>query len=118
MRIFGVAAFMAAALSAVPAVAQSIPPRATAATLIRICGESQTACMTYVTGSLDAFTAVMTSLGRPSTICIPPTINNALLMQIALTYMRAHPESADINAAQMAIAAIHQTYPCPRQPGR
>jgi hypothetical protein len=118
MRIFGIAGVLAAALSAPPAAAQPVPARATAGTITRVCNENQAACLTYVVGSLDAFFATMTAFGRPPTICIPPAVNNNQLMQVGLAYLRAHPEVANANGAEIVIAAIHRAYPCQTQPGR
>jgi hypothetical protein len=118
MKIFAVAAIVAVALPAAPAVAQRTPARANAALVTRICNENQAACLTYVVGSLDAFFATMTAFGRPATICIPPAINNNQLMQVSVAYLRAHPEVANANGAEIVIAAVHHAYPCQAQPGR
>jgi hypothetical protein len=117
MKIFAVAAIVAAALPA-PAAAQNVPPRATAGLVARVCNENQAACLTYVVGSLDAFSAAMAAFGRPQTVCIPPAITNGQLMQVSVAYLRAHPEVANANGAQIVIGAIHRAYPCRPQPGR
>jgi hypothetical protein len=117
MRILAVAMMMAAAVPA-PAAAQNAPGRANAGLVNRVCTENQAACLTYVLGSLDAFFAAMTAFGRPQTICIPPAVTNNQLMQVSAAYLRAHPEVANANGAEIVIAAIHRAYPCAAQPGR
>jgi hypothetical protein len=116
MRKIGVALALATCLSAAPAAAQSVPARATAGVITRVCNENQAACLTYVVGSLDAFVAAMAAFRRPATICIPPAVTNNQLMQVSVAYLRAHPEAASANGAEIVIAAIHRAYPCQAQP--
>jgi hypothetical protein len=119
MKKFGAALVLAAVSGlAAPVGAQALAVRATAGAITRVCNENQAACLTYVVGALDAFSATMAVTGRPATICIPPAINNNQLMQVALAFLRAHPEAANVNGAEIVIGAIHRAYPCQGQPAR
>ena len=111
----------AAALAfAAPVSAQTMPVRATATTVGQVCNENQAACLTYVVGSLDGFFATMVALGRPVTICFPANVNNAQITQVAVRYLRAHPELGNRSGAEVVIGGVHQAYPCqapvPRPP--
>jgi|SRR5665213_3815897 len=118
MRKICAALALAACLPAAPAAAQGVPARATAGAISRVCNENQAACLTYVVGALDAFYASMSAFGRPATICIPAAVTNNQLMQVSVAYLRAHPEAANANGAEMVIAAVHRAYPCQAQPVR
>jgi hypothetical protein len=117
MKKYGAALALAAVSGlAAPAGAQPAVFRASAGAITRVCNENLAACLTYVVGALDAFSATMAATGRPTTICIPPGVNNNRLMQVALAYLRAHPEAANMDGAEIVIAAIHRAYPCQGPP--
>jgi hypothetical protein len=92
--------------------AVSIPVRVTARTLASICNENQGACLTYVLGAIDAHVAAsIVNFGR-TYICIPPQVTNQQIANVAVAFMRAHPEAQDSNAALVVIRGVTASYPC------
>jgi hypothetical protein len=90
----------------------SIPVRLTAKTLTSICNENQGACLTYVLGAVDASVAAsVVNFGR-TYICIPPEVTNQQVANVAIAFLRAHPEAQDSSAASVVIQGVTASYPC------
>jgi hypothetical protein len=94
------------------------PPRPTVRASVRvllgICGSDNNACITYIVGSADAWTAAAASLGRPPLFCFPAGTSNLQIAQSGVQYLRARPQEADSNAAAVLLGAFTTIYPCPR----
>jgi hypothetical protein len=89
-----------------------MPIRASARALTAICAENQGACLTYVMGAIDAYVGTsVVNFGR-AYICIPPQVTNQQITNIAIAYLRAHPEMQDVNAALVVIQGVSVSYPC------
>jgi hypothetical protein len=91
-----------------------LPVRASVRVLLGICGSDNNACITYVVGAADAWTAAAASLGRPQLFCFPAGTSNLQIAQSAVQYLRARPQEADTNAAAVLLGAFTTIYPCPR----
>ncbi|HEX4737885.1 MAG TPA: Rap1a/Tai family immunity protein [Allosphingosinicella sp.] len=98
-----------------PAPAQSglaIPVRVTARALLGVCSENQGACLTYVLGAVDSYVASsVVNFGRPY-LCFPPQVTNQQIANVAVAYMRAHPEAQDSNAGLVVIQGVATSFPC------
>jgi hypothetical protein len=89
-----------------------MPVRATARALTAICNENQGACLTYVMGAIDSYVGTsLVNFGR-SYVCIPPQVTNQQVTNVAVAFLRAHPEMQDTNAALVVIQGISVSYPC------
>jgi hypothetical protein len=122
--LLGLAALLPAAAAAQPhratasAAAQPQPTgtpmlvRATARSLGAICNENQGACIAYVTGAVDAYVGTsLVNFGR-SYVCVPPQVTNQQITNVAVAFLRAHPEMQDMNAALVVIQGVSASYPC------
>jgi hypothetical protein len=90
-----------------------MPIRMTARSLTAICNENQGACLTYVLGAVDAFDAAsVVNFGRVY-ICLPPQVTNQQIANVAIAFLRAHPEAQDANAGLVVIQGVRASYPCP-----
>ena len=101
-----------------PAAAQPAPTgtpmvvRATARSLTAICNENQGACIAYVTGAVDAYVGTsLVNFGR-AYVCVPPQVTNQQITNVAVAFLRAHPEMQDMNAALVVIQGVSASYPC------
>lgn len=89
-----------------------MPVRATARGLTAVCAENQGACLTYVMGAVDAYVGTtVVNFGR-AYVCIPPQVTNQQIANVAVAFMRAHPEMQDMNAALVVIQGVSSSYPC------
>ncbi len=96
----------------VAAAAPRIPTRISAQTLTVLCGQDRSACLTYVLGTADAFSAALVASGRPQSFCFPAGTTNDQIAQSAVAYLRAHPEEAKTNAALVVLAGLKARFPC------
>ena len=86
--------------------------RATARLLGAICNENQGACIAYVTGAVDAYVGTsLVNFGR-AYVCVPPQVTNQQITNVAVAFLRAHPELQDMNAALVVIQGVSASYPC------
>jgi hypothetical protein len=89
-----------------------MPVRATARNLTAICSENQAACLAYVVGAVDAYVGTsVVNFGR-AYVCIPQQVTNQQIANVAVAFMRAHPELQDMNAALVVIQGVSTSYPC------
>lgn len=89
-----------------------MPVRATARALLGICNENQGACLTYVMGAVDAYVGTsIVNFGR-AYVCIPPQVTNQQIANVAVAYLRTHPEMLDVNAALVVVQGVSASYPC------
>lgn len=93
---------------------QRAPVRASVRLLLGICGSDSNACLTYVVGAADAWSAAAVQLGRPPLFCFPAGTTNLQIAQSAVQYLRARPQEAESNAAAILLGAFTTIYPCPR----
>jgi hypothetical protein len=79
-----------------------------------VCNENGAACLTYVLGVVDSYVATtVASFGKPR-LCFPPQVNNQQIANVAIAYVRAHPEQQNLNAAMPVILGVQAAFPCPR----
>jgi hypothetical protein len=81
--------------------------------LYSMCDAQSVACAGYVAGMADAFV-------RDGTLCLPPTnVTTRQLVDVVMSYLRAHPEARGYSAASVGHVAFTQTFPCAskRPPG-
>jgi len=90
----------------------NVPTRVTAETLTRLCGEDRSACLTYILGAADAFSAALTAAGRPQVFCFPQGTTNDDIARSVVTHLRAHPEEGRTNAALVILAGLTEAYGC------
>ena len=102
-----------AAGAATPSPAQNIPTRLTSRALADICAENDAACLTYVLGAIDGHVATRVAAGAASPFCIPATVNNLQLKDLAVRYLLSHPQEGGANAATAVVVAMRQAFPCP-----
>jgi hypothetical protein len=89
-----------------------MPVRATARALGAICNENQGACIAYVTGAVDAYVGTsLVNFGR-AYVCVPPQVTNQQITNVAIVFLRAHPEMQDMNAALVVVQGVSASYPC------
>jgi hypothetical protein len=89
-----------------------MPVRATARALLGICNENQGACLTYVMGAVDSYVGTsIVNFGR-AYVCIPPQVTNQQIANVAVAYLRTHPQMLDVNAALVVVQGISASYPC------
>src|SRR5437764_14988383 len=78
-----------------PVPMQPIPTRLTAKGLGAICNQNEGACLTYVLGAIDAFAATDIVNFNRIDLCFPPQATNLQIANVAIAFMRAHPEAQD-----------------------
>lgn len=100
-------------ISPMPAPAPTtVPTRLTAKSLATICNQNEGACLTYVLGAIDAFVATsVVNYGRTD-ICFPAQVTNMQIANVAIAYVRAHPEVQDRNAALVVLQGVRVSFPC------
>jgi hypothetical protein len=89
-----------------------VPTRVIAQTLVALCQQERSACLTYILGSADAFASALAAAGRPQLFCVPPGTSNDQIAQTVVNYLRAHPEEAQTNAALVVLAGLGASYRC------
>jgi hypothetical protein len=89
-----------------------IPTRASAAMLTRLCEGDRAACLGYVIGVVDAYSAALVASGRPLAFCVPAGTTNDQIAQTIVTYLRAHPQEGQSNAASVVMAGLSMSYRC------
>src|SRR3954471_6355226 len=95
------AAAAIAAVTAAPAMAQTVPMRASGRVLSGLCDASRDACVAYVVGAVDAYVATQWVNGGRVPFCIPAGATNEQLTQASLRSIRQHAERIDANAATL-----------------
>jgi hypothetical protein len=111
-------ALVAAALAA-PVGAAPMPTRVTGKALAALCDADRNACIGYVVGSVDAFVATQIMHRGPINFCLPASVTNQQLAEVALAAIRSRPDLSDNNAATVVIVALVAAYPCtPPKPAR
>lgn len=89
-----------------------MPVRATVRALLGICNADQGACLTYVMGALDSYVGTsIVNFGR-TYVCIPQQVTNQQVANVAVAYLRAHPDMQDMNAALVVVQGVSASYPC------
>ena len=78
---------------------------------------NQTICTTYVMGVYDAYKAMqdfseIKENDQKTGICDPTSVTSQQLTDIALKYVKEHPESRHYIAARLIIIAIKIAFPC------
>jgi hypothetical protein len=91
---------------------QIIPTRLTAKGLSAICAQNEGACITYVLGAIDAFVATDVVNFNRIDLCFPPQATNQQIANVAIAYVRAHPEAQDRSAAMVVLQGLRASFPC------
>jgi hypothetical protein len=91
---------------------QIIPTRLTAKALSTICAQNEGACMTYVLGAIDAFAAMDVVNFNRIDLCFPPAATNLQIANVAIAYVRAHPEAQERNGAMVVLQGVRASFPC------
>jgi hypothetical protein len=89
-----------------------MPVRMSVRTLIGICNENHGACLTYVLGAIDAFVATSVVNYGQTYLCFPPAVTNQQVANVAIAFLRAHPEAPDANAALVVLQGVRTAFPC------
>lgn len=90
----------------------TVPTRLTAKGLDTLCNQNQGACLTYVMGALDAFVATsIINYGRTD-LCIPGPVTNMQIANVAISFVRVHPEAQERNAAVVVLQGLRASFPC------
>jgi hypothetical protein len=79
--------------------------------LFRYCEQKSESCTGYIAGIVDTI-MVTNVVMKPSMICITGNIELGQAVDIAMNYMRAHPEGRQHNAASMVFVALSKAFPC------
>jgi hypothetical protein len=92
--------------------APAVPTRLTARTVTALCGQDRSACLTYVLGSVDAFSSALVAAGRPQVFCFPRGTTNDQIAQRVVAYLRSRPQEGGNNAALVILAGLTASFPC------
>ena len=93
--------------------------------MLEICESKQiheNGCLGFYAGVRDtlpllgAFLPASNS-ARPN-VCVPDGVTHFQLRDVAIKYMRAHPEDRHLLASALAMVAYAQAWPCPIEPGK
>lgn len=105
MWLLAVAIFGAAPASA----QQSEGPFLRGNWFVRNCGSStwKLACGGYVLGYFHG------SRTRKETVCLPDGVDTGQLYEVAITYMRSHPEKGHLIGMILMDEAWEAAFPCP-----
>ncbi|MFK4794650.1 Rap1a/Tai family immunity protein [Sphingobium sp. ZW T5_29] len=68
-------------------------------------------CMAYVSGAFDAILLARQVNGKPD--CTPDGLTVGQMRDVALKYMRDHPENRNLSAAGIVLLSIMDAWPCP-----
>ncbi|HUW38609.1 MAG TPA: Rap1a/Tai family immunity protein [Rhodocyclaceae bacterium] len=76
-----------------------------------------TYCLAFIEGVRNTMIVLDWALAPGMRTCWPGPkgISNGQAMRIVLKYLRQHPEKLQLPKVELAIAALHEAYPC-RQP--
>jgi hypothetical protein len=67
-------------------------------------------CVSYIKGATDQFESLRGIQNRPA--CVPPGISVGRLLELTVTYLRAHPEARSASAASLVAAALSAEWNC------
>jgi hypothetical protein len=70
-------------------------------------------CTSYIAGFRDALDVAQDAAGTPH--CIPPTVNVGQVRDVAIRYLKQHPESRHHPAAMLLLRAVEEVW-CPVKP--
>ena len=101
------------AAPAAPLAPPRVPTRVSARALGAVCAENAAACLTYVMAVIDTTQNAAANAGVRVNYCIPAGFRNDQVADIALRYVRAHPELAGDNGAGVVVGALRESFPCP-----
>jgi len=72
------------------------------------------ACNAFVAGFAAGVVAQRLLEIQGYAICVPPGAGVVSSRQAIQTYLEAHPDLRDVNAAALAADALFKAFPCPR----
>ena len=88
-------------------------------TLLSMCDQDVASCTSYVEGVADAMTLNMllnqNNKGSPQQMfwfCWPPHATNEQIKDVAINYIRKHPEDRHFSAAGLVGQALQKACPC------
>lgn len=93
--------------------APRVPTRVTARALGAVCAENGAACLTYVMAVIDTTQNAAANAGVRVSYCIPAGFRNDQVADLALRYVRAHPELGSENGASVVVGSLRESFPCP-----
>ena len=95
--------------------AQGVPAFESGDRLLAKCDQSADFCFGFVEAIADAMNAARSSGGTVGgwTACIPSGTANDQVRDIAMTYLRNHPEQRHASAASLIASALANAFPCP-----
>src|SRR5262245_53235215 len=85
--------------------------------LLEVCTPVQTpSCYAYVEGAADAFQSTFSALHiqQHALFCLPQGATSRQLVDIAINYLRDHPEQRDYVASANVARALANAFPCPQ----
>lgn len=80
---------------------------------------AENACGGYFIGAFDGL-RITGAVGdarqqRLSAICAPDEVDSEQIVQVALDYIERHPEARHLSAANLALRAWREQWPCARR---
>lgn len=69
-------------------------------------------CRGYVAGVMDALAQVSADTGMPPFVCRPQGLVPSQIADVAVNYIKAHPETRHTGAAGLVINAAAAAFPC------
>jgi Rap1a immunity proteins len=109
------AGFLGAALLVLPLEASAL----TGVELLRFCRQEKTtrgnlACVTYTRGFIDGFVSATIASNKNARACIPSDGVSADQGRLIIEkYLRDNPEKLDLEAGNLAMAAMIAAFRCP-----
>lgn len=70
------------------------------------------ACESYVTGIVDAVSAMTSGAKHKKSFCARPEVQGGQFVEVVVNYLRDHPASRSDGAAGLAIKALTISFPC------
>ena len=115
MRFALLAAGLGGALLVGHAAAQEVMAFESGDQLLAKCDQSADFCMGFIEATADAMNAAHSSGGTVGgwTACIPAGAVSDQVRDIAMTYLRNHPEQRHASAASLIASALANAFPCP-----
>ena len=115
MRFVPPAATFAVAVLVGHAEAQEVAAFESGDQFLAKCDQSADFCSGFVEAAADAMNAARSSGGTVGgwTACIPAGAMSDQVRDIAMTYLRNHPEQRHASAASLIASALANAFPCP-----
>jgi hypothetical protein len=79
--------------------------------LFDYCNERSESCTSYIAGVTDALLMIDIAMNKHM-VCIPDKVLLGQATDVAVNYLRSHPEKRQFSAASMVTVALTQAFPC------